>query len=214
MPGWVDEAVYSLDPGDAITVAEVDFLTMAWDDTAARGDLHRQTRKALTPELNLQALVGVRSFGNTVYGNQYIPAHVIAGVQARFLQARRGPYWGFDVLTGGGKGTVVFDLVGEQGVTVRSYSAAGVAGYASGAWLLRAGAGGRVEVVHFTRDFDDDVDSQNSTSVAPGINGWVGLHYGRVNLDIAWNLMLLPVRWDGNHVPLYSEPLLTFGYRF
>lgn len=214
MPGWVDEAVYALGPGEAVTVSEVDFLTMAWDDTASRGDLRRQVRKATTPELNLQALVGVRTFGTSVYGTQYIPAHAVAGVQARFLQRRRGPYWGFDVLTGGGSGTVSFAVVGPQGLDVRSYSAGGVAGWASGAAIVRAGAGGRVEVVHFQRVFDDDVPPQASTSVAPGVNTWAGLHWGRVNVDLGWNLLLLPVRWDDHPMPAFSEVSLSFGYRF
>jgi len=217
MPGWVDEAQYTLAAGETAHVAPVDFFTMAWADTEARGALQHQVRRATMPRLDLQAMVGARGFGqNSVWATQYIPTHAVAGVQARWLQPFKGPYWGFDLLTGAGTGTVVFDLVGAEKVAVRSYSAGAVAGYATGsASVVRGGIGGRVELVHFTRTFQtESLPPQGSTSVAPGLNAWFGLHYGRVDVDLTWNLLLLPVRWDGHPMPVYGEPLLSLGYRF
>jgi len=216
MPGWVDEAAYTLDPGDQITVREVDFFTMAYEDTAARGDLERQVRRATTPRLNLQAVLGVRTFGtNTIFNHEYIPAHVVAGAQLRFLPHRKGPFWSVDLVTGTGSATLAFDLVGDQDVQVRSYSAGANAGWATGRGIVRAGGGGRVELVHFARDFQDvSLDRQSATSVAPGLAGWVGIHYGRFNVDYTQSLLILPVRWDDNPAPLFSELALTVGYRF
>jgi len=44
--------------------------------------------------------------------------------------------------------------------------------------------------------------------------GWVGIHYGRFNIDYTQSLLILPVRWDDNPAPLFSELALTVGYRF
>ncbi len=217
MPGWVDEAAYALGRGDSVTVSETDFLSLAWEDTTARGDLSRQARKAMTPRLTLAAVVGARGFGaQSVAARQYLPAHVIGGVQARFLGVRKGPYWGFDVLTGGGTGQIAVPGGATKTVQVWSYGAGGVAGWATGAAaVLRAGAGGRVELVHLGRSFPgEDTPPQGTTRVAPGLNGWIGLHPGRVHVDLGVSAMLLPVQWDGHPMPGLLEIHLSFGYRF
>ncbi|MFT4624311.1 MAG: hypothetical protein ACI8PZ_002970, partial [Myxococcota bacterium] len=81
LPGWVDEARYELDVGESVLVALGDFTAVAYDDTAARGELARQERRATRPALSLRLATGARGFGGTV-DQQYLPGHAVAGVQA------------------------------------------------------------------------------------------------------------------------------------
>ena len=40
--GWVDEAEYHVRRGETLTVFEEDFVSVSYEDTAAKGDLDRQ----------------------------------------------------------------------------------------------------------------------------------------------------------------------------
>lgn len=218
MPGWVDEASYLLGAKDEVVVRDEDFLSVSYERIASRGDLQKQVRRATMPDLNLQAAFGLRGFGaRTVQNREYFPSHPVGGISARMLPVEKGAYWGFDLYSGGAPGTLHFDQLGDQDVFVRSTSVGAVAGWSTRPLLVRAGIGGRAEVVWFVRDFLDDdlqLDTQGAAGFAPGTNAWIGLHGGRVNVDLNWNLLVLPMRWDDHRAGAYSELLLSGGYRF
>jgi len=216
MPGWVDEARYSVRRGETLAVHGDDFTSVSYESVASRGDLERVARRARMPDLTLRLVVGVRTFGsNSVYDQEYVPAHGIGGVAGRFIGQRK-TWWGFDVLTGGGASDLTFEEVGTVAVRAGSTSAAGSVGFATKPALLRAGIGARTELIRLSRSFvDRDEPDQASGGLASGGTTWVGLHHGRFTGDLEFGLLMLFNSFDDrNQWPLYSELTLHLGYRF
>jgi len=216
MPGWVDEARYTVRRGETLSVLHEDFTSVSYESVASRGDLERVARRARLPDLTLRLVLGVRTFGeDDVYGREYVPAHGVGGIEARFI-GRQSPYWSVDVLTGGGGNTVTFEEVGEVPVQVGSTSLGGTAGFATKPRLVRAGVGGRAELIGFRRSFTDrDIEAQRSFGLAGGGVGWVGIYHGRFTGDVQLGVLALFDRWDDQSAwPTFVEGSLQLGYRF
>lgn len=217
MPGWVDEAKYAVRRGETRTLAVEDFVSVPYAQAASRGELDRAVRRARMPALSLRARIGARTFGDgTVVGSQYIPQHGVLGVEARLQSSASITYTSFDVLAGGGPGTLRFPERGDVPVIIQSWSAGGAFGFVTPPQLVRAGFGGRAELVGFARSFVDGVaPTQRSFSLAPGVQGWIGVHHGRFSIELQHDLMLMALAFteDRRH-PLYSNFLLTSGVRF
>ena len=218
-PGWVDEARYLVRRDhEQVVVSQSDFVSVPFDDTTARRAISRQVKKAMLPNTSARILIGGRGFGEeSVFGKQYLPTHVVAGVAVRFLPARRtGLFWEIDVLSGAGSAHLEFEHLSPRPVLITSTSAAGNLGFATPPWLLRAGFAGRFEVIWFGRRFlEDPIPRQDTVTVAPGINIWTGFHYGRLQIDLTTNLLILPLTFDDvPDVPVFGEVLLSVGYRF
>jgi len=218
-PGWVDEARYMVSRDDQIVqVAQRDFVSVAFDATTARRAIDRQVKKAMLPNTSARVIIGARGFGqNSVFNLQYLPTHVVAGAGVRFLPARRtGLFWELDVLSGASTAELQFDNLTPRPVRVTSASGAANLGFATPPWFLRAGFAGRFEVIWFSRTFlEDPLPRQDTVTVAPGVNLWTGFHYGRMQLDLTTNVMVLPVNWDHHtELPVFAEILVSAGYRF
>ena len=117
---------------------------------------------------------------------------------------------------GGGPGVLNFNELGAVKVGIQSYSGAAAVGFATPPALFRAGTGGRAQVIGFTRTFPDgESDAQSSLTIAPGIQGWVGLHIGRFAIDLEHNLMFMALGFsEENRHPAYNELFISSGYRF
>jgi len=216
LPGWVDEAEYQVRRGETRSVIEEDFVSVPYEQTASRGDLDRIVRRARLPDLSLRALIGFRTFGDSVVGTQYLPQHGSLGVEARFQNGTSLTYWSVDFQTGGGPGVLRFEELGEVPIIIQSYAGGATFGFATKPALFRAGVGGRAQVVGFTRSFvNGDSDPQSSLSLAPGVQGWVGLHPGRAVFELQHNTQIMATSFtdDAQH-PIYMEFFLTGGYRF
>lgn len=215
LPGFVEQARYDVGRSQARDVRSADFVAVAYEDTASRGDLAREARRAKMPDLQLFAQFGGRGFGQTVAGSQYLPNHAVAGLGVRSL-GRTGPYVGFDLLSGGGPGTLAFSDVGPVDVDVQSASVGGAAGFATRPGVVRAGIGGRAEIVWFRRSFPDgELPTQDLARPSVGAQAWAGVHYGRVHADLTWNLEVLAATLDDRaNLPVYGEILISMGYRF
>ncbi|MCO4743194.1 MAG: caspase family protein [Proteobacteria bacterium] len=217
MPGWVDQAELQVGRGESVDVDDAAFLSLAYEDTAARGDLERQVRRAEMPGFSLRGVVGARGFGDTPIGRQYLPAHAIAGVSARFLSRKSGPgpYFGADLLSGAGPSKLQFAELEPVDVVVSSTSVGATAGFATAPALFRAGVGGRAEIIVFTRSFPNgETESQTATGIAPGLGAWVGVHHGRFVADLSFDLLRFSVNLEGSGQPVYGEFGLSLGYRF
>ena len=214
MPGWVDEARYNVRRGETLSVLQEDFVSVAYEDTAARGELEKQVRRANLPDLSLRMSFGGRAWGG-IYSEQYVPTHGLIGVEARFIRTGR-TWFAFDVLNGAGTGTLNFPELGEKQVTVGSTSGGASIGFVTRPALFRLGAGGKAEVIGVRRTFlDDSAGPQSTTSVAVGPTAFLGLYRGRFSLDLVTSFMIQPVAWDGlDERPVFWEPLLAVGYRF
>lgn len=217
LPGWVDQAELHVRGGDVAVVDSAAFLSVAYEETASRGDLQREVRKATLPGLTLRGLFGARGFGDTPVGNHYLPTHGVVGVEARWLGRRPGPgpYLGVDLLSGAGPATLSFAGLEPVSVVVSSTSLGATAGFTTPPALVRAGIGGRAELILFSRSFPDgESTAQSATGVAPGVHAWVGAHPGRFVADFSAALLHLSVDVDGLGQPNYGELALSFGYRF
>lgn len=217
MPGWVDQAEVSVQAGESVVVEEAAFLSLAYEDTAARGDLDRQVRRAQMPGFSLRGVFGVRGFGNTTVGNQFLPPHAVAGIGGRFLSRKSGPgpYFGADLLSGAGPARLHFAGLEPVEVVVSSTSLGASAGFATPPAVIRAGLGGRAEWVAFSRSFPNgEASAQSATGIAPGVGAWVGVHHGRVVADLSLDILHLSVDVGGTGQPNYGEFALSFGYRF
>jgi len=216
MPGWVDEARYTVRRGETRSVFEEDFTSVSYESVASRGDLERVARRSRLPDLTLRLVMGVRSFGaKGVYAQEYVPGHGVGGIEARFI-SKRSPYWGFDVLTGSITESLDFGEVGAIPVRASSSSAGLNAGFATGPRLLRAGLGGKAEFIGFSRAFPDrELGAQRSMGLSAGGGAWLGLHHGRFTGDVQLATLMLFQRWDEQPGwPIYSEFTLQLGYRF
>ena len=117
---------------------------------------------------------------------------------------------------GGGPGVLQFPERGDVPVVIQSYSASASFGVATPPALFRVGVGGRAEMIGFTRSFTDGVTaSQTSFSLAPGLQGWFGLHHGRFSIEFQHDLQLMAIAFteDRRH-PLYGNFVLASGVRF
>ncbi len=216
MPGWVDEARYQVRKGETLAIYSEDFVSVPYEKTASRGPLQRQVRKAAAPTLALRAAFGARTFGDrSVAGRQYVPTHGIAGVQARFLKSGKS-WYGFDILNGGGGGVLNFEELGEEPVTVASTSLGATIGYATAPKLFRAGIGAKAEGIGIRRSFQrTDTAAQSSLSLGVGPTVFLGVHYGRLSLDLETAWLIMATKWDeASKRPVYAEPILALGYRF
>lgn len=221
LPGWVDEARYDVRRSEVRTLAVEDFTSVPYDDTASRGDLERQMRRARLPALSLRAVIGNRGFGaDSIYNRQYLPRHGVVGVEFRFHHPATSTWWSGDLLAGTGQATLQFENLGDKDIVVQSFSAAASGGIATKPRLFRAGIGGRAELITFARTFAADEsalagETQRSFSVSPGLQTWAGLHYQRFSLELGMNLSLMAVGFtEDNRHPWYSTLTLSSGYRF
>lgn len=217
LPGWVDEAMYQVRRGETRTVATEDFTSVPYAQTAARGDLDRIVRRSKLPDLSLRIQLGVRTFGDqTITGSRYIPPHGTLGVEARFLNGTGNTFWGIDFQTGGGPGTLTFEQLGEVDIVIQSYAGAATFGFTSKPALFRVGMGGRAQIIGFGRSFvDGTAESQGSISLAPGIQGWAGIHPGHAVFEVQHNTQFMATTFtpEVGH-PIYMEFFLSGGYRF
>ncbi len=220
MPGWVDEAEFVLADGDSTTVGDMDFMTLAYEDTAARGDIEKLVRKANRPDVAVRLAGGIRQFSEkSTYNRQYFPKHNVAGIDVRVTPLTGHLYFGGDVLSGGRGAILVLPEVPDKDVWVQSTSVGAAFGAATGRNLVRAGIGLKAEAVVFSRRFDSaggsEAISQGTFAIAPGLNTWVGVSHGRFVWDLNWNLMVLPTRWDdAPRSPAYTEFVSSIGWRF
>ncbi len=215
MPGWVDEARYQVRRGETRTVVTEDFVSVPYEETAARGDLDRVVRRARLPNLSLRMMLGFRAFGETI-GTQYIPPHGVLGVEARFQRGTSLTYWALDFQTGGGPGTLTFPERGPVDVILQSYSGSGTFGFSSKPGLFQFGMGGRAQVIGFSRSFVDGIaEPQGSISLAPGIQGWAAIQPGRAIIELRHNTQIMATGFtEDNRHPLFMEFFLVGGYRF
>lgn len=216
MPGYVEEALVEVRRGETRSVLTEDFVAVSHEAVASRGDIDRQVRRSRIPDLSLRFVVGARGIGGgTNYASDYFVPQAVGGLEARFLSRNRS-YWGVDVLSGMVTTEWAFEDVPPVETVQTSGTAFGVIGYATRPKLVRAGIGARGGVVWFSREFPEfGIGRQSSAGLGMGINSWVGIHHGRFVGDIQFNLNLMVANWEGNAGwPVYSDTLLSLGYRF
>jgi hypothetical protein len=120
------------------------------------------------------------------------------------------------VLTGSVTEALDFGEVGEVPVRASTTSGGVNAGFATGPRLIRAGLGGKAEVIGFRRAFPNrELSAQQSMGLAAGGEAWLGLHHGRFTGDLQLATLMLFQRWDEQPGwPVYTEFTLQLGYRF
>jgi hypothetical protein len=216
MPGYVEEAHYTVRRGETHSVFSEDFETVSYAAVASRGTLDQMVRRANLPDLSLQLVAGFRGFGAGQRGwsQDYVPPHGVAGIGATWT--RRATYFGGDFSTGGSATPLVLPGLGEVAMRVSTSSLAANVGVITTPALIRAGIGARASVTGVTRSFPDwDLESQGSVGLGVGFRGFAGLHPGRFSFDFAFSFQTLVTRWDDNPGwPTFQDFTLVTGWRF
>lgn len=215
MPGWVDQAEYVVRAGQIAQVDVGHFESVAYEDTAARGDLRKLSRRAVTPDVSLHLQFGWRGFGRaSVYNRQYLPGHNVIGLEAR-RRWESGMFGAVDVLTGQDTSAeLVFDEFTEP-VAVSSRSLGASVGWAPRRAFLQPSVAARLEWIGFQRTFhDDSVAPQGVGALSPGLAFGLGAKYRHAMADLRFHTHFLPASWDDQPMPVYGELLLTFGWQF
>jgi hypothetical protein len=214
MPGWVEEARYTVRRGETHAVLAEDFTVVSYASAASRGDLDKQVRQSRIPDLSLRFAFGYRGFGKKGWEAEYVVPHAIGGIEARFL-GQRNPTWSFDLLTGGASSELDIEDLAPVPMSMSTTSFGGTVGFATRPSLFRAGLGGRGTFTVVNRRFPDWELEQSSGSIGAGFNTWAGFHHGRFVADAVLNFQILVTKWDDNSGwPTYADLLLSVGYRF
>lgn len=214
MPGWVEEAKYTVRRGETHSVLVEDFTTVSYAAAASRGDLEKQVRRSKIPDLSLRFLAGYRGFGGG-FASQYVASHAVGGLSATFLGKTRH-YSSFDLLTGATQGELTFDGLAPIVARSSTTSLGGTVGFATRPNLARAGLGGRATFTVVSRSFPGlELPAQSRGSIGAGFQAWAGLNHGRFSADLTLDWQLLVMKWDDNQGwPKYTDLLLVLGWRF
>lgn len=216
MPGWVEEARYSVRRGETHSVLAEDFVTVSYESSASRGDLEKVVRRSNLPDLSLRFVAGFRSFSSSDgYAESYFAPHAIGGVQATFL-GKGTHYGGVDVRTGGGVALLEIPGLAPIESHESSTSLGGSLGFVTRPKLVRAGFGARSTATVITRRFPDwNLPAQGRGTLGVGFDTWVGIHHGRFTGDLELDWQLLVMKWDDNEGwPACTDLVLSLGYRF
>jgi hypothetical protein len=216
MPGWIEEARYTVRRGETHSVLAEDFVTMSYESSAARGDLERVVRRSQIPDLSLQAVMGFRVFGGASgQAEQYFGPMALGGLQGTLLGSRRR-YWSFDLRTGAAQAVLPINGLAPVQIRQGTVSLGGTIGFATRPGLMRTGFGGRSSLTVLSRSFPEwDIPAQSQAALGVGLNTWAGLHHGRFsgNLQLDWQLLVM--KWDDNAGwPVALDLALVLGYRF
>lgn len=216
MPGYVEEAQYSVRRGETHSVLGEDFQTVSYASVASRGSIDRMIRQAGLPDLSLQVAFGFRRFGTGPDGwaDGYVPLHGIAGVGLNWM--RRSTYVGADFASGGSSQPLEIRGLGAVATRTSTSVLGATVGVVTAPALVRTGIGPRASFTGVTRSFPDwSLDRQGSVALGLGYRAFVGLHPGRLSFDLVYSAQVLVTRWDDNPGwPTSHDLALVSGWRF
>ena len=202
--------------GEQVTVDAIDFVSVAYDDTAARGDLARQVRRAALPDASVGLLLGSRGFpADTALADQYVPRHTVGGVRVR-LAHRSGVDGVIDLVSGAGGGALTFPELGPVDVSAGSGSLALGVGWSPDLGPFEPSVTLRGAAMGIGRSFVDGplADTrQVSWTVAPGLAAGVTVHVAHLEIGLELGAHILPVTWDDERWPTLWDGLFVVGYR-
>lgn len=215
MPGWVEEARYTVRRGETHSVLTEDFATVSYESSAARGDLEKVVRRSKLPDLSIRFVAGWRGIATADPNAVYFAPHAIGGVQATFLGNRR-LYSELDFRTGGGVAQLLIPGLAPIESHQTSTSVGGALGFVTRPKLVRAGLGARSTAMLVTRRFPEwGLPTQASGVLGVGLDSWVGIHHGRFTGDLVFDWQLLVTKWDDSEGwPACTDLVLSLGYRF
>ena len=213
MPGWVDEARYSVRRGESHSVLAEDFETVSYREVASRGDLEKMVRRSKLPDLSLRFLLGFRGFGGAA--KDYFGTQATGGVSARFLGQGR-QYGSFHVMSGAAAYPIEIAGLPPIASQQTASSLGGTIGFATKPRTMRAGLGARSSLNLLTRRFPEwDAADQSRAMLGVGVDMWAGLHTGRFSADLQFDWQLLVAKWeDSQGWPTCADLTLALGYRF
>ena len=216
LPTHLRVAEVTVRDGQAIDVATLPFHAMEYEDDAAKGAIEARLRRAAMPDSALRLGLGVLGADGRAVREGYLPDIPVAVATWR-LYWRDGRWASAELWGGVGGGTL--DIAGtttlDAGLAGAGLGAA--AGYATPPRALQAGLGLRVDALWLGRSFDpaQGVPGQHLSTLAPGLDAWVGARHRRLEAELSWREHLVPVALDGE-IPLFTlhQALLVAGYRF
>ena len=215
-PTHLEVARVKLDEGSTFDMADAIFDGVEYEEDVARGTIEKKIRQANLPRLAVRLHGGILRAANIEVEQQYMPALPTGGAGARFTW-RNGRWVSGDFITGARTASLVFDeLDYEIPTTFSTTLVGGWAGFATRPRRFQVGGGIGLSGVYMHRSFPDaSLESQQLLSLATGLDGWVGYHPGRFQIELELRLYSVPQQLDDMPGWLrFNELHLTFGYRF
>ncbi|MEQ1572480.1 MAG: caspase family protein, partial [Myxococcota bacterium] len=191
MPGWVEESHYTLRRGETHSVLEEDFVTVSYAQVASRGDLEKVVRRSEIPDLSLRFTLGARAFTSPY--DSYAGPLALGGVQVTLL-GRKTTYFSFDLRTGANTTELTIEELAPIETHQSAVTTGAVVGLATPPNWVRAGIGARASFNVMSRWFPDwDLEPQSRGWVGVGGSVWAGGSFGRVTLDVQYDVQVMPV---------------------
>lgn len=216
LPTHLRVAEVTVRDGQSLDVAALPFHAMEYEDDEAKGAIDARIRQATMPDTALRLGLGVLGADSDRVRSQWLPDIAVASATWR-LYWRDGRWASAELWGGAGQGTLA---ITEGSAVAAGLGGAGLgaaAGYATRPRALQAGLGLRVDAMWLGRSFDDaqQVPAQRLSTLAPGLDGWVGVRHRRLEAELSWREHLVPIALD-EQAPLFTmhQLLLAAGYRF
>jgi hypothetical protein len=91
------------------------------------------------------------------------------------------------------------------------------AGWSTAPKFWQAGVGIRLDMLYIGRSFTADLTlpDQTLTALSPGVVHWIGWHPGKMEFDLEWRVMAVPIQFEDRERGFFMHQVLfAAGYRF
>jgi len=202
--------------GESVSIQDLDFRSVRYEDDVAKGWLDKQARRARLPDTSVQLVVSRTTPLGSDAADEFIPP--LGGVGASWrLQTREGRWAAVDLQGVRGRGAIQVDGIDPEPTALGGVRTGVEAGFSTLDRTWQAGAGLRVEALYLRRTFPDEEsqDAQRLNAPAVGGTGFVGWHPGRFEFDLSLRLLAVPVPLEDERLGFGLAALsLSAGYRF
>ncbi len=215
-PTMLTVADLTVGDGDRVSLDDLQFRPLEYEDNLAKGAIDARIRRARMPDSSVRLAVGSMGADQAVVRSAYLPEFAVGGGSWR-IGWRDGRWLSVDLLAGGGGDALLVDDVLSIPTDVAGTTVGVGAGYATAPRLFQAGVGLRADLLWLQRSFDpaQGIDAQHLVTVTPGLDLWAGMHLRRFELELAWRELIVAQGLD-DAVRSFSmhQLLLSAGYRF
>ncbi len=202
--------------GETLDVGSLAFQAVEYEDDIAKGSIDRKIKRARLPDSSLRLLSGGFGALNSQVSSAYIPAMIMGGASWR-LQWREGRWVTIDLLGGASQSTISIPGLEPVPVAVGTALLGAGAGWATAPKVWQAGVGIRLDMLYIGRSFTGDLTlpDQELTALSPGVVHWIGWHPGKVEIDLEWRVMGVPIKFEDRDRGFFMHQVLVAGgYRF
>jgi len=202
--------------GETLDVRDLEFRAVEYEDDLAKGTIERKIHRAKLPDSSFRLISGAFGPMAVDMAQAYIPPMVVGGASWR-LQWREGRWVSVDLTGGGSQTTITPPDLDPEPVAVGGVVMGAGAGFATRPKIWQAGVGIRLDMMYIGRTFTHDLElpDQQLTALSPGVVHWIGWHPGKLEFDLEWRVMAVPIKFEDRDRGFWMHQILfAAGYRF